>query len=71
MAQHDQWHLGGAGTQVPSLAWYSEFDPIWLKLWLRLQLWLGPEPWPGTPYAMGWPKKRIINKQKLSRFTQL
>ena len=44
-------------------------------MWLRLQLWLGSDPWPRTPYATGGPKmkrKKIRTLQiKLSSLTAL
>ena len=56
---------GGAGSI--SGVWSTGLIPgpaQWVKglalpqLWLRLRLWLGSDPWPGNPYALGRPKKK-------------
>ena len=36
------------------------------QLWLSSQLRLGSDPWPGTPCAMGLPKKKISKNKTLS-----
>ena len=48
---------------IPSPAKWVE-DPALPQLWLRLQLWLISDPWPRTPYAAGWPKKRKKKGEK-------
>ena len=57
MVQQDWQHLCSAMTQVESLARHSELKD--LVVLLQSQLWLrsDPIPDPGTPYAVGQPKK--------------
>ena len=61
----DQQCLGRAGTQVQSLVQHSG---------LRIQHWCGCGygsdliPGPGTPYAVGWPKKK--KERKTERQTE-
>ena len=59
MAQQDQQRLRSTGVQVPSLAQHMIKDHVLLQLWLRLQLQLGLIHGLGTPFAVGWPKKKI------------
>ena len=66
MAQRDQQHLGSTGTLVRSPARHSG---------LRIQCChscvlvhdcgLDLIPGPGSPYAMGWPKKEKKNNNKV------
>ena len=43
-------------------AWHSGLQALVLpNLWHRSQLWLGSNPWPGTPYAGGSPKRKKEN----------
>ena len=39
-------------------------DPALPQLQHRSKVWLESDPWPGTPYAMGWPKRKKISKSK-------
>ena len=50
------WECRDAGL-IPDLAQWVK-DPVLLQLWLRSQLPLRSDPWPGTPYATGQPKKK-------------
>ena len=52
--------LGSPEVQVWFTAWHRVKDLELSQLWLRSQLQLGSDPWPGlgTPYASGNPKKR-------------
>lgn len=65
MAQRDQRCLGNNGVQVLSLARHSG-----LRIWHCHTCGFGHNcgsdliPGPGTPYTMGWPKKK--KKKKLS-----
>ena len=61
---------GAAGSAASLEHWDTGLTPSpaqWVKdlalleLWLRSQLWLRSDPLPGTPYAVGWPKKKKKN----------
>ena len=48
---------GGMGS-IPGLAQWVK-DLTLMRLWRRLQLWLGFDPWPGNFHmAWGWLKKK-------------
>ena len=57
MAQQDWQHPGSA---VPSLAQWVK-DLVLPQLWLRSQLQLGSDPWPGSSISCGAAKNE--NKQ--------
>ena len=58
MVQWDQWHLGRTGKQEAGGLAQQVKHMTLLQLWLRTQLQLRSDPWPGTPYAVGLPKKK-------------
>ena len=60
VVQQDWHHLGSSGTQVQSLACYSG-----LKIWLKLQLWLGSGLWPRNSICCGAAKKRKGKKKRV------
>ena len=68
MAQQDQWCFCSAGTQVQSLARHSG-----LRIWhchgcsVDSNCSLELIPGPGTPYALGWPKKEKKGRRKEGR----
>ena len=63
------WHnriismAAASRTQVQSLAWHSG-----LKDLIELQLQLGSDPGPGTPYAAGGPKKGKVKNKKTKQW---
>ena len=57
--QWDRQCLCSTRMQVQSLARHSRLkDPAWPQPWHRMQLWLGPDPWPGNSICHGQPKKK-------------
>ena len=55
MAQRDRQHLGSPEAQVGYLAQHSG---LWIRHCCSCGYGSDLIPGPGTPYAMGWPKKR-------------
>ena len=66
MVQRDWWHLGSAGTDTGSILDPAQRvkDPVLPQLWLRLQLRLRSDPWPGNSICCGAAKN---GKKKKSR----
>ena len=79
VVQQDQWHLGSSGMQVPSRAWPCGLEiqhccnwASWVGdlalLQLRLQMWLGSDPWPRNSMCHRAAKKK---KTKIKTKTEL
>ena len=60
VAQQDWWQLCSTGMQVPGLA-------QWVKDAVLLHLQLGSDPYPRTPYATGWPKRKEKKRERDKR----
>ena len=71
MVQRDWWHLGSAGTDTGSILDPAQRvkDPALPQLWLRLQLRLRSDPWPGNSICCGAAKNG--KKKKVGYFMLL
>ena len=59
MISQEHWDTGS----IPGLAWWVKILAL-LKLWHRLQLWLGSDPWPRNSLCCGVAKRGEKKKKE-------